>query len=131
LQERYDLTDEQVADLRETVQSMMDDGANRTAIHEAIVEKLESFGVEDPDLGPQAAWSNGDAAGAPWGLFGFGPHASGQGSGQHGNGNGPGNGPHGHGPGNGAGNGHGGTGNATAGGGPGQGLGPGNAAGGR
>ncbi|MEF8757035.1 MAG: hypothetical protein V5A33_02250 [Halobacteriales archaeon] len=124
LQERYDLTDEQVTDLRETVESMVDEGANRSEIHDAIVEKLESFGVEDPELGPQAAWSNGDAAGAPWGLFGFGPHANGQGGGH---GHGPGSGPHG----NGAGNGHGGNGNATAGGGPGQGLGPGNGAGGR
>ncbi|MFW5896038.1 MAG: hypothetical protein ACOCUA_01495 [archaeon] len=114
LQERYDLTDEQVTDLRETVESMIDDGANRTAIHDAIVEKLEEFGVEDPELGPQAAWQNGDASGAPWGLFGFGPHANGQGSG------------HGHGPhGDGAGNG-----NATAGG-PGAGHGPGNGPGGR
>ena len=120
LQERYDLTDEQVADLRETVESMIDDGANRTAIHDAIVEKLESFGVEDPELGPRAAWQNGNASDAPWGLFGFGPQANGQGSGQHG-----------HGPGNGAGNGHGGNANASAGGGPGQGYGPGDGAGGR
>ncbi|MFQ3293974.1 MAG: hypothetical protein ACI9PP_002085 [Halobacteriales archaeon] len=95
LQERYDLTEEQATDLRETVESMIDEGANRTAMHDAIVDKLESFGVEDPDLGPQAAWDHDDAADAPWGLFGFGPHANGQGNGQQGHG--PGNGPHGHG----------------------------------
>ena len=131
LQERYDLTDEQVTDLRETVESMIDDGANRTAIHDTIVEKLEEFGVEDPELGPRAAWQNGNASDAPWGLFGFGPHANGQGSGH---GHGPGSGPHGHGSGNGPqGNGAGnGPGNGYAGaGGPGQGHGPGDGSCGR
>lgn len=128
LQERYDLTEEQVADLRETVESMIDEGANRTAIHDAIVEKLESFGVEDPELGPRAAWQNGNASGAPWGLFGFGPHANGQGSGQHAHG--PGHGPR-HGPGHGHGGNGNGIGNASAGSGPGAGYGPGGGAGDR
>jgi len=137
LEERYDLTDEQVADLRETVESMIDDGANRSEIHDAVVEKLESFGVEDPELGPRAAWHNGNASGAPWGLFGFGPHADGQDSGHHGHGHGyghgPGGGPHGngHGHGDGPGNGPGSNANAGAGGGPEQGYGPGDGAGDR
>ena len=122
LQERFDLTDDQIAEIRETVESMLEDGADRAAIHDAIVEKLEEFGVDDPQLGPRAAWG-GQTDGVPWGTWG------------NGNGNGPRNGHHGHGPGNGQhGHGHGSNGNGNGpwsngnggGQGSGQGNGPGN-----
>lgn len=53
-QERFNLTDDEVAEIRETVQSMIDDGAPRGEIHETVTEMLEEFGVDDPELGPVA-----------------------------------------------------------------------------
>jgi hypothetical protein len=113
LQERFDLTDDQIAEIRATVESMLDDGADRAAIHDAIVEKLEEFGIEDPQLGPRAAWG-GQTDGVPWGTWGNdngprnGHHGHGPGNGQHGHGpNGNGNGPWSNGNGNGNGTGQG------------------------
>lgn len=50
LQERHDLTDEQVAELESLVLRMHEDGADRAEIERAVAAKLVSFGVDPADL---------------------------------------------------------------------------------
>lgn len=73
-QERFDLTDDQMAAIQETVDGLIDDGGTPEEIHAAITEKLTEFGVEDPVLGPTGDRQH------------LGPFGNG-----HGAGNGPGN----------------------------------------
>jgi hypothetical protein len=53
-QERFDLTDEQMAEIREAVLEKIDEGADREEIRDTVLAKLAAFGVEDPELGPYA-----------------------------------------------------------------------------
>jgi hypothetical protein len=77
-EDRFDLTDEQVTAIQDEVRSMVEDDAAGEDIRATVTEMLESYGVEDPTLGPHA-----DGSGA-----GSGPHGpadgSGAGSGPHG-----------------------------------------------
>ena len=50
LAERYDLTDDQVADLERLIVDMRADGAPVTGIREAVREKLVAFGVPEEEL---------------------------------------------------------------------------------
>jgi Spy/CpxP family protein refolding chaperone len=50
LQERYDLTDEQVAELEALVLRMHEDGASRAEIKRAVAGQLVAFGVDPADL---------------------------------------------------------------------------------
>ena len=50
LQERYDLTDEQVAELESLVLRMHENGASRAEMKRAAAGKLVSFGVDPADL---------------------------------------------------------------------------------
>ncbi|MEF8831049.1 MAG: hypothetical protein V5A23_05880 [Halobacteriales archaeon] len=89
-QERFDLTDDQVDAIRNEVQSMIDDGATQGEIRATVTEMLESFGVEDPTLGPPTDGGQGE------GPFGQGAgNGGGQGAGNAGQGAGNGgpNGP--------------------------------------
>lgn len=98
-QNRFNLTDDQVEQIRAEVTAMIDDGADREEIRDTVTEMLVEFGVEDPALGPGA---NGDQHLGPFGNAdgtGYGP-SNGPGDGYgpgNGAGNGPGNG-HGAGP---------------------------------
>lgn len=89
-QDRFDLTDGQMATIQEEVQSLVADDATPDEIRATVTEMLESYGVEEPVLGPPV---DGRQAAGP---FGQGPGAgAGQGSaGQGGSGFG-GAGPHG------------------------------------
>ncbi|MFB6133145.1 MAG: hypothetical protein ABEJ44_07065 [Halanaeroarchaeum sp.] len=82
-QDRFNLTDEQVTDIRTEVQSMIEDGATREEIRATVTEMLASYGVANPTLGPPAD-----------GRLGAGPFGQGTGDGT-GFGGGPGAGPHG------------------------------------
>ena len=86
-QERFDLTDDELATIQNEVESMIDEGASQDEIRSTIVEVLEEYGVDDPTLGPAADGTGG-------GQFGQGP---GTGAGQigQGPGNGASGGPHG------------------------------------
>lgn len=106
-QERFNLTDEQVDTIQDEVRAMIDDDVAPEEIRATVTQLLESFGVEDPTLGPPA---DGRLHEGPYGPM------VGQGSGA-GNGHGP-NGPA---DGPGAGSGHGPFGSAD---GPGAGNGP-------
>jgi Spy/CpxP family protein refolding chaperone len=90
-QDRFDLTDEQVSEIRNEVTAMLDDGADRDAVRAQVESMLADFGVDDPTLGPV----DGE-------RLGTGPHgpADGTGNGSNGSGNagadnGAGSGPHG------------------------------------
>ncbi len=48
IQARYDLTDEQAAELERLVRGMVADGASREAIAEAVRDRLADWGVERP-----------------------------------------------------------------------------------
>ncbi|AKH97768.1 hypothetical protein [Halanaeroarchaeum sulfurireducens] len=95
-QERFDLTDEQVEEIQEAVESEMDADASRETIRNTVTEKLQEFGVDGPTLGPtddrvgtgphgQNA-GNGNAAGAGAGHGAAGGNGPGnaQGAGPHG-----------------------------------------------
>ncbi|MFB6093621.1 MAG: hypothetical protein ABEJ77_01600 [Halanaeroarchaeum sp.] len=58
-QERFDLTDRQVAEIRSAVQAELQDGASPEAVRETVRAMLESFGVTDPTLGPPADGGQG------------------------------------------------------------------------
>jgi hypothetical protein len=75
IQERFDLTDEQMNEIQTEVQSLVDEGASQDEIRSTVTEMLESYGVEDPTLGPAADGSTGMAGG------GYGAGAGGQGQG--------------------------------------------------
>jgi Spy/CpxP family protein refolding chaperone len=47
---QFDLTDEQIAEIRALVEEMRADGASREEIHEAVREKLLAFGVTEAEL---------------------------------------------------------------------------------
>jgi hypothetical protein len=51
-QDRFDLTDEEMTEIRTAVNEALADGADRTEVRAVVLEKLEAFGVEDPGLGP-------------------------------------------------------------------------------
>lgn len=51
-QERFDLTDEQVAEIQTEVESMVEENATQEEIRRTVTEMLEAYGVEDPTLGP-------------------------------------------------------------------------------
>ena len=98
-QERFDLTDEQMAEIREAVQASMADGATRDEIRNTVIAMLEDFGVEDSQLGPPA---DGEREG-PFGNGMGHHHGGGWGTAGPGNGHGgPGNGHGPHGPGDGS-----------------------------
>lgn len=59
-QARFDLTDEQLAELRADVSAMILDGADHDAVQAEILTMLEQFGVEDPALGPMVGVPLGD-----------------------------------------------------------------------
>jgi Spy/CpxP family protein refolding chaperone len=50
LQERYDLTDEQVAELESLVRRLHEDGASRAESRRAVAGQLVAFGVDPADL---------------------------------------------------------------------------------
>jgi DNA-binding transcriptional MerR regulator len=50
LAERYDLTDEQVAELETLVLRLHEDGADRAEIERAVVAQLSEYGVDPADL---------------------------------------------------------------------------------
>ena len=58
-QERYDLTDAEMEQVRAAVQETVQNGGDRTAIRATVTEQLSEFGIDDPELGP---------------VEGFGPH---------------------------------------------------------
>jgi len=59
-QARFDLTDEQMVELREDVGAMVLDGADHDAVQAEILTALERFGVENPTLGPTDGVPLGD-----------------------------------------------------------------------
>lgn len=99
-QERYDLTDAEMEQVRAAVQETVLNGGDRTAIRAAVTEQLSEFGIDDPELGPVEGFGPHDAArnngpGQGQGANGHGPGAghgqtlrdgSGVGTGPHGNG---------------------------------------------
>lgn len=68
-QERFQLTDREMAQLRDRVQALHADGADPAEIRAVVTEMLRSFGVDDPQLGPQGDHRRG----------GIGPHRGGHG----------------------------------------------------
>lgn len=57
IQDRYDLTDAQVEEIRDAVEAAMADGYDRLEIQQTVHDKLESFGIEVGEplgLGPAA-----------------------------------------------------------------------------
>lgn len=76
-QERFDLTDDQVATIREEVTRQIETDATPEEIRTTVSDMLADYGVEDPTLGPPA---DGRQAAGPGGQ------ANGAG---HGQGNGP------------------------------------------
>jgi len=97
-QERYDLTDAEMEQVRAAVQETVRNGGDRTAIRAAVTEQLSEFGIDDPELGPVEGFGPHDATrnnGPGQGANGHGPGAghgqtlrdgSGAGTGPHGNG---------------------------------------------
>ncbi|WP_458190742.1 hypothetical protein [Haladaptatus sp. NG-WS-4] len=84
-QERFQLTDQQMNEIRETVRAKFADGADRDEVRATVQEMLASYGVDDTTLGPH-------------GPMGDGPHRGGHGFGngmQLRDGSGAGSGPHG------------------------------------
>lgn len=47
-QDRYNLTDTQIEDIRIEVTSMIEEGVDRTEIRDTVLSKLQEFGVESP-----------------------------------------------------------------------------------
>lgn len=87
MQERFNLTDEQVSAIQTEVQSLVEENATHDEIRLTVTEMLESYGVEDPTLGPPVEMGPG----AGHGLMGSASEAGqGNGYGQSG-----GSGPHG------------------------------------
>jgi Spy/CpxP family protein refolding chaperone len=76
-QERFGLTDAQMAQLRADVTAMIQDGTDHDAIQAQIRTTLENYGVDDPALGPMDGPRLGDG---PRGT-GTGPHGPGAGVG--------------------------------------------------
>lgn len=87
-QERFDLTDEQVAEIGTDVQALIDEDASREEIRDTVRERLEEYGVEDPTLGPPADRGPGsnsvdrdaDTRAGFGGAGGSGPHGPADGS---------------------------------------------------
>ena len=95
LGERFDLTDDQTAELETLVTDLRAEGASHEAIRTAVHDKLTEFGVDRPaEIGAQRAKS-----GSGNGPHGHGPHGdadgSGDGTGPLRDGSGDGGGPHG------------------------------------
>lgn len=59
-QDRFDLTDAQMEQLRTDVVAMIEDGEDHDAIRAYVVTTLEAFDVENPALGPTADRQMGD-----------------------------------------------------------------------
>ena len=90
-QTRFGLTDVQMDEIQTSVVEALDEGAGRTEIRSIVSEKLESFGVDDPDLGPTDDLGRGDGHNGPNGdgAGRQGPHGGqGNGSGPYGPGDG-------------------------------------------
>ncbi|KXB06946.1 hypothetical protein AKJ54_00925 [candidate division MSBL1 archaeon SCGC-AAA382K21] len=65
-QERFDLSNEQMTQLQEKVQSMIEEGADRVEIGNVIRSQLESWGIESPELmgeGPHGPNAGGQGFG--------------------------------------------------------------------
>lgn len=86
-------------EIQTEVQSLVDEGASQDDIRSTVTEMLESYGVEDPTLGPAAdggAGMAGGGYGAGAGGHGQGPaDGTGAGSSAGAGGHGAGSGPHG------------------------------------
>ena len=54
LEAEFDLTDDQVAELRTTIEDRRADGADRHEIREAVLDRLESYGI--PESAVRDAW---------------------------------------------------------------------------
>lgn len=87
-QERFDLTDEQVAEIDSEVEALLEEDASREEIRDTVRELLEEYGVEDPTLGPPADRGPGsnsfdtdsDTRAGFGGAGGSGPHGPADGS---------------------------------------------------
>lgn len=74
LQERFDLTDEEMDEITETISSLKADGASPSEIRQAVKDDLESFGVDTSDLGERPRPpTNGPHPGNGHGPNGQGP----------------------------------------------------------
>ncbi|AOW79665.1 hypothetical protein HTSR_0466 [Halodesulfurarchaeum formicicum] len=80
-QERFDLTDEQVATIQSEVQSMIENDASPTEIRDTVRTMLADYGVENPTLGPSADGFQGDGQYGHGHGHGFGTDAAQDGSG--------------------------------------------------
>lgn len=72
-QERFDLTDDQVATIQAEVTTLIEADASPEEVRTAITDRLADYGVENPALGPP---TDGRQAAGPFG------HADGAGQGQ-------------------------------------------------
>lgn len=86
IQERYDLTDEQVAEIQSNLETAMADGTSREEIRTVVHDTLESFGIEvgeplglGPADGPRGPAGDRPGFGAGQGFGGHGPMMGGQG----------------------------------------------------
>ncbi|MFB6125421.1 MAG: hypothetical protein ABEJ59_05630 [Halanaeroarchaeum sp.] len=80
IQERYDLTDAQVAEIQATLEEAMADGTSREEIQTVVHDSLESFGIEvgeplglGPADGPRGPAGDRPGYGAGHGFGGHGP----------------------------------------------------------
>ncbi|APE94915.1 hypothetical protein [Halodesulfurarchaeum formicicum] len=83
-QERFDLTDEQVATIQSEVQSMIETDASPTEIRDTVRTMLADYGVENPTLGPSADGFQGDGQYGQGHGFGTDAAQDGSGFGGHG-----------------------------------------------
>jgi hypothetical protein len=91
-QARFGLTDAQMNTLRTQVRAMLADGADHDAVREQVRTTLQSFGVEDPQLGPMDGFGPRGSGAGTGPMAGTGPHGPGSGMTHQG---GAGTGPHG------------------------------------